>query len=542
MAQNSGFFDAIETGGVYDRTYSSADFCDNLATVIKNGVNYTLDDDLKVLAAAGTMGLLVARGRAWINGHYFFNDTVDESLIISTAPTGTYSRIDRVVLRLDISTAVRSIYLAIVKGTAAAEPTAPALTRNDVIFELGIATVTIPAGATEITDAMITDTRADNLVCGWAASVSPAVMSLLRQYEWNTTLAAQTNTVTFNVPVFRDDQPMIVDVYTNGIYDVPGVDYTRNGAVITFTEPRLAGTEISVIVQKSIDGTGLADVNDEIQQLQEDVNRLNADVEYIYKCNGSTDNVEISRICQTFLASNTDNKRLKIRVVGQNIGITAANSGAGSSASPYCWFTIGQSSTRNRKVIIDFTNAGEINVPIAAGTYNTIFSGADAFIIGAVVSAIQTGANTSVKAFDGTGIIRAQECIFNIDTSAGSYISTAGTFENCKAIVKVASASAYCFAPAAGKVITVVGGEYLAYTADAVTYHSAPFYCWFDNAAMLVNGAFAPIVAVSGYTQKWLGSMSAGKSVFNNVVSTLTINGTALTNVNQIALNATGNY
>ena len=125
MSITSGFFDAIETSnGVFDRTYSSADYCDNLATVIKNGVRYSENDDLKVSAGSG-MSIVINAGRAWINGHYVFNDVEFDELTVATAPTGIYSRIDRVVARLDTSITARNISFAIVTGTAGGKPAPP---------------------------------------------------------------------------------------------------------------------------------------------------------------------------------------------------------------------------------------------------------------------------------------------------------------------------------------------------------------------------------------------------------------------------------
>lgn len=541
MAQSSGFFDAIETGGQYDRTYSSADFCDNLATVIKNGVNYTVDDDLKVSNIESSMSLAVNRGRAWINGHYYFNDTRDTtSLTIATAPTGIFSRIDRVVVRLDTTTSVRAAYLAIVQGEAAQNPVAPALTRNEFIYELCLATITIPAGATEITEQMITDTRGDNSVCGWAASVSPAVMSLLRSYKWNTTLTENTQVVTFDVPEFRADMPMIVRVYTNGILDVENVDYTRNGETITFNQMRLVGSDITVYVDKSIDGTGLADVNDEIQKLQEDVNKIKSDYDYIYFCNGLNDNVNISNIAQKFLQTNTDNAMLKIRVVGQNIGMRAPVNGSGTNAAPNVWFNLGMASKRTRRVIIDFTNAGQIAPTITPGSTNVIFGGNDINVIGACVLVEEkTNAATTTKIFSGTNPT-ADKCYFKISQQKNGFISESGTFNDCRGIVMLSAATAYCFAVASKNTLRLFGGTYRAYTGSSQTLdYSAVVCCWYSDAAAYLNGVNMPQVTVSGYTQKYICSLTAGKSVIRDCFSIIPANNPVGNTVSLIGVNDT---
>jgi microcystin-dependent protein len=96
-------------------------------------------------------------GGALIKGYDFLNDTACP-LTHDTANSSN-PRIDVIVLRLDITTA-RSIVPAIVKGTAATSPTAPALTQTDTLFEFPLATILIPAGVSTLNSATITDMRA----------------------------------------------------------------------------------------------------------------------------------------------------------------------------------------------------------------------------------------------------------------------------------------------------------------------------------------------------------------------------------------------
>lgn len=66
-------FNALLTNGEYDRKYNANDYCENLAVIINNGVLRSPNDDLKVTADG--MVVTVGVGRAWIDGHYYFNDT-----------------------------------------------------------------------------------------------------------------------------------------------------------------------------------------------------------------------------------------------------------------------------------------------------------------------------------------------------------------------------------------------------------------------------------------------------------------------------------
>ncbi len=537
MAQTSGFFDAIETEGVYDRTYSSADYCDNLATIIKSGVRYSEDDDLKITAANG-MYLTLAAGRAWINGHYFYSDTAETNLLISTAPTGELSRIDAVVLRLDTSEEVRAIYPDIVKGTAAAEPVAPTLTRNDTIYEIALAYVKVNANAREITDDNITDMRSNNSVCGWASSVTPAIMSMLQEYTWREVLTTSTTTITFNIPQFNADggDAVIIDVYTNGILDVAGVDYTRVKNIITFTNTRLAGSEIVVKLKKSIEADGdIEKLTGIVEELQNDMNALNVDQDYIYVCTGINDNIKISNICQKFLNNDVDNAMLKIRVVGGNLGASTPFSGNGSSATPYVWFQLGKTTTTNRRVIIDFSNSGQIAPSIPAGGNNVIFAGKDVNITGAAVQAVETAGATAVKIFDGLGDIFAQDCFFRINTLSNSYIAQSGTFTNCRGHVACKDAGGYCFPVAPTCAVIINGGEYRAYTGKTDSY-SAVLCVWYTNAAGIAESVKAPKITQSGYTQTWFCSAPSGYAVLNHCITQLTNNGNSVTNVNNIPL------
>ncbi len=77
------------------------------------------------------------------------------------------------VLRLD--SVGRSIKLAVIAGVAAKTPTAPGLTRNADVYELGIADITIPQAATTVNAANVADTRLNTALCGLVNSLVSAV-------------------------------------------------------------------------------------------------------------------------------------------------------------------------------------------------------------------------------------------------------------------------------------------------------------------------------------------------------------------------------
>lgn len=166
--ERCGFFDANLVGEEYDRVYLASQFAAYFASFIGNGVYASKSDKLQVVEQdLQGMAVNVLGGQGWING-YWYENTESISLVIDVAD-GVLNRVDSVVLRLGFSE--RNIWVAVKKGTPAASPSAPALTRNADYYELQLATIDVPAGSVKITQAQITDTRMNQNVCGWVTGV-----------------------------------------------------------------------------------------------------------------------------------------------------------------------------------------------------------------------------------------------------------------------------------------------------------------------------------------------------------------------------------
>lgn len=162
-------FNSIVIGGVADRAANADDFAAYFKGLIKNGVLFS-STSLKVAIDSG-MRIKVQAGTAYINGKIYTNDEA-ESITIDAA-NATLSRIDRVVLRLD--EANRLIGVAVRKGTPASSPVAPAITQAADVYELCLAEIKVPAGATSIIASYITDMRSNTALCGWVTNlVMPA--------------------------------------------------------------------------------------------------------------------------------------------------------------------------------------------------------------------------------------------------------------------------------------------------------------------------------------------------------------------------------
>lgn len=162
--EKSGFFNANLVNEEYDRVYLAEDFASYFESFISNGVFAKYSNQLQVIAESDpAMSVQVSTGRGWING-YFYENTDLFHLAVELAD-GVLNRIDSVVLQLDFQS--RAINLKIKKGTPASSPVAPTLTRNNDYYELQLATIAVNAGAINVTQAQITDTRLNTEVCGW---------------------------------------------------------------------------------------------------------------------------------------------------------------------------------------------------------------------------------------------------------------------------------------------------------------------------------------------------------------------------------------
>lgn len=144
-----------------DRKYSAEDFAAFFRDFFTNGIVATDTSYLQVREKS-EFDLTVKRGVCYIDGK-FFRPSSDLTVVISESDT-VNDRIDLVVIRCDY--AARTIYPAVIKGTAAAKPEKPVLQRNTDKYDLGIAAVYVKANSLVLTDADITDLRFDNVYCG----------------------------------------------------------------------------------------------------------------------------------------------------------------------------------------------------------------------------------------------------------------------------------------------------------------------------------------------------------------------------------------
>ena len=152
-----------QSAEIQDRNVDSSIFADYLYRMIgTNGIFADIGTKCQVIAGTG-MNIVVKPGEGIINGRFFVED---EERTLAIQASESADRIDTVVLRL--SEENRNIDYYVLKGTAATSPTAPVLTRESGVYELGIADIFVPKLTTSIPQYRITDTRLNTERCGVA--------------------------------------------------------------------------------------------------------------------------------------------------------------------------------------------------------------------------------------------------------------------------------------------------------------------------------------------------------------------------------------
>lgn len=119
------------------------------------------------VTAAGGLKVTVGAGRGWVHPSRFTGYSItkrEADTLTMPLADPSLPRIDRIVMRYDAG--ARAASLQVLQGTASSAPTAPAISRTELIYDLCLAEITRPAGSTSISTGQITDTRLDEALCG----------------------------------------------------------------------------------------------------------------------------------------------------------------------------------------------------------------------------------------------------------------------------------------------------------------------------------------------------------------------------------------
>lgn len=157
MAETSGFFNALESGGTYDRVYDANDFAEYFALFIGNGVFADPMNQLKVVPKSG-LTVTLKKGNAFIDGYWY---KLSEDMDFTLSPNGTsYAITDVIAVTLDKTNRV-------ITAKKKEQVSSIVPVNNGVVHELIVASISLGVGVSSITEGMITDQRPYENYCGF---------------------------------------------------------------------------------------------------------------------------------------------------------------------------------------------------------------------------------------------------------------------------------------------------------------------------------------------------------------------------------------
>lgn len=170
-------------------TYSAEDVATYLCTRT-SGV-YAKNSNFAA-SITGTRQVTIAPGLAWMNYDDFKGVSVcsrEDTVLTVPDADNTLNRVDRVVLQFDTASNLTAIRLKTGTPAVAAQP--PAILQNHSQYELGLCTISVPAGSAAISAADVTDTRADEDVCGVMRDGVTSIPTAQLIAQWRAAQAAQ---------------------------------------------------------------------------------------------------------------------------------------------------------------------------------------------------------------------------------------------------------------------------------------------------------------------------------------------------------------
>jgi hypothetical protein len=177
----------LQDDGTYDRLFDAADFANDRAVFLSNGVFVSPSDNFQVRAQNGNMTVTVGSASkpntSFINGHSF-TAIGQQDLAVPTAGV-SFTRLDIIVIRLSNLADTRNCRLLYRAGTLTQNPQAPALIRNADEWEIQLAQITVAPNTTVLTQAAILDTRLNTNLCGIVAYLGTPVdtSTVFNQYK-----------------------------------------------------------------------------------------------------------------------------------------------------------------------------------------------------------------------------------------------------------------------------------------------------------------------------------------------------------------------
>lgn len=278
MAITYGFFNSVDG----DRKYNAEQMSTYFDGLVSDGIFQSVGKKFSVTAGAG-LTVNVDTGRALIECHWLKNDNV---LTISLDSADVQNdRKDLIVIKLDYS--ARTMGIEYISG-------AESVKNTETVKYLVLAKITVPAGATTITQANVKDIRGSAL-CPWVTGLVKQVdtSDLFSQYEkayeemvqqminwwadrrnafdtWFNSLTTSLNVnlnltkqeFSYTTTAETDIIPLVSDyqttdillVHVNGVLFVEGTEYSIEAENIKLAKTITAGNTVTQILIKSVIG------------------------------------------------------------------------------------------------------------------------------------------------------------------------------------------------------------------------------------------------------------------------------------------------
>lgn len=561
ITYESGFYDNKVVNGQNDRVYSAENMCEPYSSMFTDGIrpdeDGSLGNGLRVSHVEG-MTIQVGKGYGLFNKKYFHNRapfkiTLDDPTIVA--------RYDCVIIRADKNEDVRdtTIYVKSLNHV----PTVADLERSadGLVKEFLLAYVVVQGEDVIVSDDMIFDTRIDQEVCGLISGVFRQLdgkaiyaqwqqvfngfmeevkdqlagsSTFVRYYEnsYVTTLENE-DIIPIGIEQFEKSiDGLIVHAGVKPLYKGADYEILDNDRIRLTLPLPVIGTRVIFEVLKSVETSEQTTIVEEVGDIQNRVSILEKSGKYDYVCNGSSDNLLISELVSAFLSkdeSDSDYSTYTIHING-TFGATRPFGGDGSSANPYRWMSVGLGTSRNRRVVLDFSNCSFIRLNCEDGKYYVVFYGMDASIKNCSISA--TGTKSFITMFSNSTLTRiyAENCRFWLTGMDSCYIARSGTFLNCRISVTNMTLGSYAFNVGSESLLRLFGGEYYSYTANS-NGKSAVVYVGggsSTNGVAITYGINCPTLVRSGYYQtnaiECLSNNS--KCSFTDTITALPINAT----------------
>lgn len=139
-----------------DRKYTAAELAKAAATLTTSGI-VPIANSFLCAAVPASMNISIEPGEARIEGHEIVSD--EQEIVTLSLGNATNPRIDLVVLESNESTGVRAARIVVLDGTPSSDPVVPTLTQETGLWQEALCSIRVPAGATTLNTATLTDLR-----------------------------------------------------------------------------------------------------------------------------------------------------------------------------------------------------------------------------------------------------------------------------------------------------------------------------------------------------------------------------------------------